>query len=150
MHKNANMKEDDKILSKLQRRDGMTVPEGYFEQFAARMEASLPDRPELNADFKAAVSRTLWQRVRPYVYMAAMFGGVWCMLKMFNMMNSTPSLSLETSPTMAEAFSNETFVNECVVNNVNQWDLYDSLMVDGVEPEALLDSAIVNDDAPLQ
>ncbi len=140
------MKQDDNILSKLPRRDGTTVPDGYFEQFAARMTAALPERPELSAA-QASEVRTLWQKMRPYVYMAAMFGGVWCMLKMFTMITAGPVLSLETSPTMAEAFNNDTFVNECVVNKVNEWDLYDDLMDEGISPEALLDSAVFATDS---
>ena len=31
----------------------------------------------------------LWVRVRPYVYMAAMFAGVWCMMQIFNVANGT-------------------------------------------------------------
>ena len=30
------------ILTKAARNDGMTVPDGYFDDFAARMAASLP------------------------------------------------------------------------------------------------------------
>ena len=31
------------ILTKAARNDGMTVPDGYFDDFAARMAASLPE-----------------------------------------------------------------------------------------------------------
>lgn len=67
--------------------------------------------------------------------------GVWCMLKMFTMLTSTSLQPLETNPTMADAFSNDTFVNEYVIPDVNQWDLYDSLMYEGLTPESLLDTA---------
>ena len=30
------------ILEKVNRNDGMTVPDGYFDDFASRMAASLP------------------------------------------------------------------------------------------------------------
>lgn len=135
------MKQDDDILKKLDHKDGMTVPEGYFADFARRMEASLPERPELSATVEPQVPRTWWGRLRPYAYMAAMFAGVWCMLKMFTMLTSTSPQPLELNPTMADAFNNDTFVNEYVIPDVNQWDLYDSLMYDGISPESLLDSA---------
>jgi len=135
------MKQDDNILNKLDRHDGMTVPEGYFVDFASKMEAELPERPELSANAELQLPRTWWQRLRPYIYMAAMFAGVWCMLKMFTMLiTSTSPQPLETNPTMAEAFSNDTFVNECVIPDVNQWDLYDSLMYEGISPDSLLDT----------
>lgn len=135
------MKQDDNILTKLDHHDGMTVPEGYFADFARRMEATLPERPELSVSAERQVPRTLWQKVRPYTYMAAMFAGVWCMLKMFTMLTSTSLQPLETNPTMADAFSNDTFVNEYVIPDVNQWDLYDSIMNEGISPELLMDSA---------
>ena len=61
----------------------MTVPEGFFEDFVAKMEAMLPERPEAEQP-RRIEHRTTWQRVRPYVYMAAMFAGIWCMLEMYN------------------------------------------------------------------
>ena len=32
------------ILTKVDRNDGMTVPDGYFDDFAAKMMASLPEK----------------------------------------------------------------------------------------------------------
>jgi hypothetical protein len=137
------MNKDNDILTHLNHHDGMTVPEGYFEKFAARMDKMLPERPELAADYVAP--RSLWQRVRPYVYMAAMFAGVWCMLKMFTLIGSTETQQFESNPVLAEAFGNETFVNDYVISDVNQWDLYDELMDEGVDPESFCDSLAFND-----
>ena len=133
------MKNDENILTRLAHRDGLTVPEGYFADFARSMEAALPDRPELAAASPVA-PRSWWQRLRPYTYMAAMFAGVWCMLKLFAMLTSSSPLPLETNPVIAEAFSNAVFVNEYVIPELNEWDLYDDLMEDGIDPAALLDS----------
>lgn len=138
------MKHDPDILNKLDRHDGMTVPEGYFADFARRMEASLPDRPELSA-VVPVVPRTWWQRIRPYAYMAAMFAGVWCMLKMFAMLTASTPLPLETNPVMAEAFNNDAFVNQYVLPEVDEGDLYDDLMEEGIDPAALLDSVSMAD-----
>lgn len=133
------MKDNQNILDKLNHHDGMTVPEGYFADFARRMEASLPERPELSADAPTHVPRSWWERIRPYAYLAAMFAGVWCMLRLFTML-SPGTQSFESNPRMAEAFSDDNFVNEYVIPDLNQWDLYDDLMEDGISPEALLDS----------
>jgi len=140
------MKHDEDILNKLDHRDGMTVPEDYFVDFARRMEASLPERPELSG-IAPVVPRSWWQRLRPYIYMAAMFAGVWCMLKMFAMLTSSSPLPLETNPVMAEAFNNDIFVNEYVLPEVDEYDLYDDLMEDGIDPRALLDSVAMADSA---
>lgn len=133
------------IDEKIPRHDGMNVPEGYFDDFASRMTEMLPERPELSELMDgpgAAVMapRSTWQRIRPYVYMAAMFAGVWCMLKLFTLLTSDQLVPFESNPIVAEALSNDSFVNEYVVPDFNQWDLYDDLMNDGISPEEFLDS----------
>lgn len=95
------MKEHD-ILEKVGGKTGFTVPPNYFDNVRNRIMEKLPEyqvqkQPEL----------TLWQRVKPYFYMAAMFAGIWCMMKMFHLISST-DLSLDNPPeavamAMAEA-----------------------------------------------
>lgn len=131
------MKQTTDILTKLDRRDGMTVPDGYFEDFAARMSAMLPERPEAESTVRILERPTLWTRIRPYVYMAAMFAGVWCMLKMFTMLTSSSPMPLDANPVIAEAISNDTFVNEYVISDLSQWDIYDDLMDDGIAPDSI-------------
>lgn len=131
------MRKDDNILSKLPRHDGMTVPDGYFADFSRRMQDALPPRPELAQMAATEIPRTRWQQMRPYVYMAAMFAGVWCMLKMFTMLTSSSPMPLDANPIIAEAISNDTFVNEYVISDLSQWDIYDDLMDDGIEPDSI-------------
>lgn len=138
------MNNQNDILDRLHHSDGMTVPEGYFDTFAAHMASELPYRAELEDAAVLRPARSTWQRVRPYVYMAAMFAGVWCMLKMFTLMSDSEQLPLESNPVVAEAFENETFVNDYVISDVNQWDLYDQLMEEGVDPASLTDSIDFN------
>lgn len=131
------MKEEDKdILSQLDRRDGMTVPDGFFADFASRMAASLEPTPfELSASAPAiAARRTFWQRVRPYAYLAAMFAGVWCMLKMFTSLTGVGAPAHnEPSEVLARALGNDTFIDEYVIDDVNQYDLMDDLMDEGFD-----------------
>ena len=80
------MKEDLDILSKLGKDSGFKVPENYFADFNTKMMESLP-KPNLTPQVKPS----LWVRVRPYVYMAAMFAGIWCMMRVFNDMSGATS-----------------------------------------------------------
>ena len=136
------MNEESNILSKLKRKDGMTVPDAYFDDFAKRMEASLPERPEIEGKQARTRKFTMWQRVRPYVYMAAMFAGVWCMLKMFMLMTNTghSGLSIDSNPTLANAVENEQFVEDYIIDDVTNWDLYNSMVEDSIAFYNLLDS----------
>lgn len=129
------MKEENDILKTIGRNDGMTVPEGYFADFAKKMEAALPERPELAAMGVAAAPATLWGRVRPYVYMAAMFAGVWCMLKMFTTVAGTGELTpMDKNPIMAEAFESDDFMNTYVIDDMSSWDVMDEMLEEGVDP----------------
>ena len=132
------MKEEKDILKTIGRRDGMTVPDGYFADFAKRMAAELPERPELAAMGVARAPRSLWDRVKPYVYMAAMFAGVWCMLKMFTSVAGSQQLApMGSNPVMAEAFGNEDFMNTYVYDEFSDRDVMDQMLEDGLDPDSL-------------
>lgn len=124
------------ILEKVNRNDGMTVPDGYFDDFAARMAASLPER-EWEKPAARVMPRSFWQKVRPYVYLAAMFMGVWCMMKMFDLMRpDTNGLSFDANPVLAAAVSNDYFVNDYVMTegDVSEYELMDDLYETGFTP----------------
>ena len=72
------MKKKENILEQVGRNTGYKVPEGYFEQFTARMTEQLPER-----DLPKPEVVTTWHKLRPYLYMAAMFAGIWLMLQVF-------------------------------------------------------------------
>lgn len=88
------MREEDNILQKCGRETGFAVPEGYFAAMRQEVMTRLSDCEPV----RTAPKISLWQRVRPYVYMAAMFAGIWCMMKMFHSMTQQPELSLDNLP----------------------------------------------------
>lgn len=129
------MKKGDDILKKINRNDGMTVPEGFFENFAAKMEAMLPERPEAEQP-RRIEHRTTWQRIRPYVYMAAMFAGIWCMLKMFTMMGpGNIDLSIDKNHILTDALSDDNFVYEYIIDDLNDSELFDEMYNDSIAVE---------------
>lgn len=108
------------------------MPEGYFDSFSRRMAAALPERREL-FDTTADAPRTFWQKVRPYVYMAAMFAGVWCMVQMVNSFTSINTLRpLEENPVLAKALSTDDFVFDYVYGDMTSWELVDDMMDEGI------------------
>lgn len=66
------MKEEDKLLKKIGTENPFTVPEGYFERLTSNVMDSLPEKEESPFVVKEI---TTWDRVKPWVYMAAMFVG---------------------------------------------------------------------------
>lgn len=96
------MKTNEDILTKAGRKTGYTVPDNYFDSVRSKIMADLP---EYRMPQPEKISR--WRKIQPYLYMAAMFAGIWCMMKMFHMM-TTSDLSLDNPPeavalAMAEA-----------------------------------------------
>ncbi|MBQ3732088.1 MAG: hypothetical protein IJS04_05995 [Muribaculaceae bacterium] len=84
--------EDSTLLTKYGKDPGFKVPENYFEDFNKRMADMLPDVEITPVDVKP----TMWQRVRPLVYLAAMFAGVWCMLTVLKHVDNNGTIAVGT------------------------------------------------------
>mgnify|MGYP005753498367 FL=1 len=65
------MKEEDKLLKKVGTENPFRVPEGYFESFTSDLMSRLPEKEKTDIHREP----TTWERVRPWLYMAAMFVG---------------------------------------------------------------------------
>lgn len=76
--------ENSKILEQLGKDPGFKVPENFFNDFNAKLIDSLPE-VKITEEEKP----TLWVRVRPFIYMAAMFAGVWLMMNIFSLGKSS-------------------------------------------------------------
>lgn len=66
------MKEEDKILENIGTENPFRVPEGYFENLVSEVMNRLPEKEKFAI---AQREPTRWERVRPWLYMAAMFIG---------------------------------------------------------------------------
>ena len=81
-------------FNKLQETDNsktpFKVPDNYFENFNEEIMNLLPEK-----EFKAPVKITMWDRVKPWAYMAAMFLGLYFMIN-FLTNNNGSSASQET------------------------------------------------------
>lgn len=129
------MEKENDILTKINGKSGMTVPEGYFADFAKRMSQELPPR-QTTAEEKMP-QRTLWQQVRPYVYLAAMFMGIWCMLKMFTSMGANNAAdTIDSNPTLISAISDTSFFDDIYYEEgVNSYDVLEAMYDDGYATE---------------
>lgn len=107
------MKTENDILSKLGNDSGMKVPEGYFADFASRMAKELPAQDFENEQSPKVLPRSRWQQMRPYIYLAAMFMGIWCMMKMFNFMQpADTNLLIDSNPTLISALNDDSFAED--------------------------------------
>lgn len=89
------MKNEQYLQDKVGKDPGFGVPAGYFEGLDIKVMQALPPYPEQPAERRL----TAWERVKPYVYMAAMFAGIWLTMKVFHDVSSSASrLSLDNPP----------------------------------------------------
>lgn len=126
-------------IEKLPKTNPFRVPEGYFENLAEEIVAKLPLK-----EVEEPKVISLWERVKPWAYMAAMFVGIALMVRMFIGDASEPSniLSEDTSiPTSeidefytyyedqyANSFYRETFyLDDFAYSDSTQEDLDDNL-----------------------
>ena len=126
------MKNDDStLLNKYGKNPGFKVPENYFADFNQRMAEMLPDVEITPVDAKP----TMWQRLKPLVYMAAMFAGVWCMMSVFSHFSNTSSI--QSIKAVAEQLYDDNNVDEFIMSgSVSDYDILnyeDSVMMSNEE-----------------
>ena len=114
------MKEENSyILTKLGKDPGFKVPEHYFDDFNKRMAESLPEVKITPVDARPS----MWVRVRPYVYMAAMFAGIWYMMKMSNNLTGESSRQQQACQISA-GVQNERNADEVIMQgDVSDFDI---------------------------
>lgn len=108
------MNKDKELKDKYGTAGGWKIPEGFFDEVFAKISSELPAYPE--APKKMELSR--WQRVKPYIYMAAMFAGIWLMMNVFHRVSSNHELNLDNPPAaIAQAMSNQDVVNSVLFSD---------------------------------
>ena len=97
------MRHEDKLKETVGKKLPYKVPEGYFESFKSGVMNALPDYPEKPVEKRL----TTWQRMKPYVYLAAMFAGIWCMMQIFHQVST--SESNKTDETVLAAYEPDAY-----------------------------------------
>ena len=105
------MKEEDKIQKKIGTENPFRVPEGYFENLT-------PEKEKLIA---VQTEPTMWQKVRPWLYMTAMFIGAALIIRV---------ASSEHTPSVERMAADDTetemeYINMAVENSMlDDYSLY--------------------------
>ena len=73
------MGKEDNILRKVGTKNPFRVPDHYFEDFTQELMNKLPEKEPI----PSMPEPSLWQRVKPWVYMTAMFCGIMLSVKIF-------------------------------------------------------------------
>ena len=88
------MNHEERLKERFGTDAGWKVPEGYFETFCKDMMDNLPAQPAPPVAEKMSV----WQRMKPYVYLVAMFAGIWMMMKVFHTASQNATLNIDNPP----------------------------------------------------
>lgn len=73
------MGKEDNILRKAGTSNPFRVPDHYFEDFTQELMSKLPEKESMHL----MPEPTLWQRVKPWIYMTAMFCGIMLSVRVF-------------------------------------------------------------------
>jgi len=68
------------LLKDIVKVEPFKMPEGYFDNFTNGIMSQLPD---IVREDSGSISVNWWYRVRPWIYMAAMFAGIALMIRLF-------------------------------------------------------------------
>ena len=121
--KHKEMNEDKRLKDKYGNRSPFRMPEEFMDEFCSRVSASLPE-PAVERNVRE-ISR--WQRLKPYIYMAAMFAGIWCMMKIFTDVSSNRTLSIENPPAhiaaLMEADSDAEYQAQIMATMINDEEI---------------------------
>ncbi|MCF2592626.1 hypothetical protein I6E11_02170 [Bacteroides caecigallinarum] len=112
------MKEDTELKNRLGNENPFKVPEGYFENIVPEIMKQLPE-----AEVQESGEISMWEKVKPWVYMVAMFCGLMFGLRV--MMMDKP-LSRDT-----------------VSSNVSMTDTVQGIPDEYIDP--ILDQAMMDD-----
>lgn len=107
--KKLNMKQEEELKYRFGTKGGMTLPDGYFESFYKEMAEKLPEYPE--APRQAPL--TMWQRIKPYAYLAAMFAGIWMMMQVFHRVSqNATTVNLDNPPALISQAAMENEISD--------------------------------------
>lgn len=124
MDKRKDMHQEEILREKYGNETGFRVPDGYFEELNAKILSGLPPYKEA----PKSVSLSMWQRVKPYVYLAAMFAGIWVMMKVFHGVTTADRLTLDNPP--------------AAIVQALESDYYDELMLYSPTPDFELEEEV--------
>lgn len=112
------MKEEDKLQKIEKTENPFRVPEGYFENFTSEVMNRLPEKEKLAAMRKES---TKWEKVRPWLYMAAMFIGAAFIIRIASNNHTPPANRVAVEETEVEM----EYINMAVDNSMlDDYSLY--------------------------
>ena len=123
------MKDEKDLMAQCGKERPFKVPEGYFEQFHEQLMKNLPANETATTTPPAPV--TLMTRIKPWLYMAAMFVGMVVMVQGLMYVQET-RLSTDNIATIEDVYTEE--IDHFMSSSLyNEYVLYSYLTTDDYE-----------------
>lgn len=115
------MKEEDNILKKVGKENVFRVPDGYFENLTSEVMSRLPEK-ETPAFIKK--EPTKWERIKPWLYMTAMFVGAALIIRVASAERTPATDQIAMDDTETEVVSDE-YISTVLDNSMlDDYSLY--------------------------
>lgn len=108
------MREEDNILRKAGLENPFQVPDGYFDNLTAQVMDKLPEKEVVSATQQEP---TMWQKVKPLLYMAAMFAGAALLIRVGSSDKSVANETLAMDETEQEIVYISQMVNASMMDD---------------------------------
>ena len=118
------MTEEDNLLKKVGTENPFRVPEGYFESFTSDLMSRLPEKEKTDV-FREP---TTWEKVRPWLYMAAMFASIWLMVKVF-VAPKAEKAEVVAENTSVEVVEDDAF-DDYMMASIDEYTIFETLFAD--------------------
>lgn len=124
------MKEEDNILKKAGKENVFRVPDGYFESLTSEVMSRLPEKEKPVFITKEP---TKWEKMKPWLYMAAMFAGAALIIRVASADRAPADSMMAKDDTETEIVSDE-YISTVLDNSMlNDYSLYVYLSDAGAE-----------------
>lgn len=124
------MKEEDNILKKAGKENIFRVPDGYFENLTSEVMSRLPEKEKPVFITKEP---TKWEKIKPWLYMAAMFAGAAMIIRVASADHTPADGMMAKDDTETEIVSDE-YISTVLDNSMlNDYSLYVYLSDAGAE-----------------
>lgn len=116
------MKEETDLKQKIGKDNPFKVPEGYFENLTGQIMDKLPEIDNTKEEKEIS----LWEKIKPWVYMTAMFCGMMFGLKVMigdkalESQNGTEDISIASSDNAAQEDDSDIIPDEYIDPIVDQ------------------------------
>lgn len=113
------MREEDDLIRKIGKGNAFKVPADYFENFTKELINNLPEKPAL-----PKVKVSLWTKVKPWVYMAAVFIGAALFIRVLRFTGNEKN----DAKTAQTELTQEQYIDNTVENSrMEDYQLYEYL-----------------------